>query len=150
MRKFLENKLFYWNINKGKYLGCSPLLDTQDHVWSGRAKNLHKWIREQKMTMHKVFYPRDDKDRLYLSWKEGRRGLANFQDSVDDSIQKLESYIHKGRRKFITPIKNNTDNKIMNKSEINRKENCRRKQLDGRFNDHRIVPRQETNEISHD
>ena len=41
------------------------------------------------ITMHKVLYPRDDVDRLYVSRKVEGRGLA----SVDVSIQQLEDYI---------------------------------------------------------
>ena len=42
------------------------------------------------MTMNKTLHPRDDVDRLYASRKEGGRGLASIQDSVDALIQKLE------------------------------------------------------------
>ena len=47
--------------------------------------NLNKWTKEQKklMTMNKVLNPRDDIDRLYVSRKEGGRGLASIEDSVD-------------------------------------------------------------------
>ena len=41
------------------------------------------------MTMHL----RDDIDRLYVSLKEGGRGLTNIEDSVDASIRRLENYI---------------------------------------------------------
>ena len=37
--------------------------------------------------MHKALLPRDDVDRLYVSRKEGGRGLASIDDSVDASIQ---------------------------------------------------------------
>ena len=37
------------------------------------------------MTMHKTIHPRDDVDRLYVSRKEGRRGLVSIEDSVDES-----------------------------------------------------------------
>ena len=42
------------------------------------------------VTMHKVLHPRDDVDRLYVSRKEGRRGLASIEDRVNASIQRLE------------------------------------------------------------
>ena len=51
------------------------------------------------MTMHKVLYPRDDVDRLYVSRKEGGREHARIEDSVDISIQRLEDYIEKTRRR---------------------------------------------------
>ena len=47
------------------------------------------------MTMHKALHSRDDVDRLYVSRKEGGRGLASIEDTVDASIQRLEGYIEK-------------------------------------------------------
>ena len=47
------------------------------------------------MSMHKAQHPRDDVDRLYVSRKEGGRGLTSIEDSVDASIQRLEDYIEK-------------------------------------------------------
>ena len=32
------------------------------------------------MTMHKALHPRDDVDTLYVSRKEGGRGLASIED----------------------------------------------------------------------
>ena len=40
--------------------------------------------------MNKALYPRDYVDRLYASRKEGGRGVACIEDSVDASIQRLE------------------------------------------------------------
>ena len=39
------------------------------------------------MTLHKALHPRDDVDRLYVSRKEGGRGLTSIEDSADASIQ---------------------------------------------------------------
>ena len=47
------------------------------------------------MTMHKALHPRNDIDRLYVSRKEGGRGLASIEDRVDALIQRLEDYIEK-------------------------------------------------------
>ena len=38
------------------------------------------------MTMHKALHPTHNVDRLYISRKEGRRGFASTEDSVDASI----------------------------------------------------------------
>ena len=38
------------------------------------------------MTMYKALHPRDDVDKLYVSRKDGGRGLACIEDSVDASI----------------------------------------------------------------
>ena len=67
------------------------------------------------MTIHKALHPRDDVDRLYVSRKEGERGLASIEDSVDASIQRLEDYIEKHEGGLITAIRNNTDNTIDNR-----------------------------------
>ena len=61
-------------------------------------------------TRHKALHLRDDVDRLYVSRKEGGRGLAIIDDSVDASIQRLEDYIEKYERGLITATRNDTDN----------------------------------------
>ena len=55
------------------------------------------------MTMHKALHPRDDVDRLYVSRKEGGRGLASIEDNVDASIQLLEDYIEKHGEDWLRP-----------------------------------------------
>ena len=60
--------------------------------------------------MHKALHARDDVDRLYVQRKEGGRGLASIEDSVDTLIQLLEDNIEKHERGLITDIRNNTDN----------------------------------------
>ena len=44
------------------------------------------------MNMHKALHPRDDVDRLYVSRKEGGRGFASIEDTVDASIQWREDH----------------------------------------------------------
>ena len=39
------------------------------------------------MNMHKALHPRDEVDILYASRKEGGRGLAIIEDTVDASMQ---------------------------------------------------------------
>ena len=85
------------------------------------------------MTMHKALHPRDDVDRLYVSRKEGGRGLASIEDSVDASIQPLKDYIEKHERGLITAIRNNTDNTINERMTTTRKQKWEGKQLYGRF-----------------
>ena len=64
------------------------------------------------MTIHKALHPRDDVYRLYVSRKEGGRGLTSIEDSVDASIQQLEDFIEKHERGLIPAIRNDTDNTI--------------------------------------
>ena len=60
--------------------------------------------------MHKALHPRDDVDRLYVSRKEGGRGLASIEDSIDAWIQRSEDNIEKYEGGLITAIRNDTDN----------------------------------------
>ena len=95
------------------------------------------------MTMHKALHPRDDVDRLYVSRKEGGRGLASIEDTVDASIQQqLEDYIEKHEGGLITIIRNDTDNTIDERMTTTRKQKWEGKQLYGRFK--RLI-----NNISH-
>ena len=73
-------------------------------------------------TMHKALHPRDDVDRLYVSRKEGGRGLASIEDSVDVSIQRLEDYIEQHEQGLITAIRYDTDNTIDDRRTITRKQ----------------------------
>ena len=79
-------------------------------------------------TMHKALHPNDDVDRLYVSRKEGGRGLASIKGSVDASIRRLKDYIGKHERGLITSIRNNTDHRM-----TITKERKWGKQLYGRF-----------------
>ena len=83
----------------------------------------------KQMTMHKALHPRDDVDR-----KEGGRGLASIEDSVDASIQRLEDYIEKHDGGLITAIRNDTDNTVDNRMTKTRKQKWEGKQLHTRQN----------------
>ena len=73
--------------------------------------------------MHKALHPRDDFDRLYVSRKEGGRGLNSIEDSVDASIR-LKDYIEKHERGLVTATRNNTNT---NRTIITRKQKWREK-----------------------
>ena len=74
------------------------------------------------MTMHKALHPRDDVDRLFISRKEGGRGLASIEDSVDASIQRLKDYIQKHEGRLITATRNETKNTVNNRMAMTRKQ----------------------------
>ena len=130
-RKLLETKpscrnLFKeintWAVHLVRYSG--PFLKwTRDEL-----KQMDQRTRKV-ITMHKALYPRDDVDRLYVSRKEGGRGLASIEDAVDASIQRLEDYIEKHERGLITAIRNDTDNTIDKRMTITRKQKWEGKQL---------------------
>ena len=92
--------------------------------------------------MHKALHHRDDIDRLYVSRKEGGRGLTSIEGTVDASIQRLADYIEKHEGGLIRNIRNDTDNTIDERMTITRKQKWEGKQLHGRFK--RLI-----NNISH-
>ena len=135
-RKLLETKLSCRNLIKGIYTWAVPL-------WT---RNKHKQMDQRTrklMTMHKALHPRDDVDRLYVSRKEGGRGLTSIEVIVDASIQGLEDFIQKYDGGMITAIRNDNDHTTDNKMTITRKQKWEGKQLSGRFK--RLI-----NSISHD
>ena len=82
-------------------------------------------------------------NRLYVSRKEGGRGLASIEDSVDASIQQLKDYIQKHEGGLITATRHGTENTINNRMIITRKQKWEGKQLYGHFK--RLI-----NNISHE
>ena len=133
-RKLLEIKLSRRNLIKGINTWAVPLVRYSGPFLKWTRDEL-KWMvqRTRKlMTMHKTLHPGDDVDRLYESRKEGGRGLASIEDSVDASIQRLEDYIEKHEWGLITAIRNDTDNTI-DDSMTTRKQKWEKKQLYGRF-----------------
>ena len=111
-RKLLETKLCHRNLIKG--------INTWAVTLIRNSELFLKWIREELkqmdqrtrklMTMHKALHPIDNVDRLYVSRKEGGRGFASIEDSVDASIQQLKDYIEKYKGGLITAARNDTDN----------------------------------------
>ena len=83
--------------------------------------------------MHTALHPRDDVDRLYVSRKEGGRGLASIEETVDASMQRLENYREKHKRGLITTIRNDADNTIDERMTTTRKPKLEGKQLYGCF-----------------
>ena len=73
------------------------------------------------MTIHKALHPRDLADRLSVSRKEGARGLASIEESVNASIR-LEEDIEKHGGGLITAIRNHTDNTIDDRMTKTRKQ----------------------------
>ena len=123
-RKLLETKLSSRNLIKGintwsvslvRYSG--PFLK-----WSRDELKPMDQRTRKLMTMHKALHPRDDVDRLYVSRKEGGRGLTSIEDSVDASIPRLEDHIKKHERGLITAIRNDANNSIDDRMTTTRKQ----------------------------
>ena len=83
--------------------------------WPRQELKLMDQRARKLMTMHKALHPIYDVDRLFVSRKEGGKGLASIEDSIDESIQK------RGER-LITVTRNNSDKTRNNKTTITRKQ----------------------------
>ena len=143
-RKLLETKLSSRNLIKRINTWAVPLIRHSGPFLKWTRDELKQMDQRTRklMTMHKALHPRDDVDRLYLSRKEGERGLASIEDSVDASIQRLEDYIEKHERGLIAAIRNDTDNTIDDRMATTRNQKWEEKQLYGRF-------KRQINNISH-
>ena len=141
----IETKLSSRNLNKGINTWAVPLVRYFGPFLKWTRDELQQMGQRTRklMTMHKALPPRDDVDRLYVLRKEGGRGLASIEDSVDVSIQRLEDFIQKHYGGLIAAIRNDTDNTMDNRMTITRKQKWEGKQLYGRFK--RLI-----NNISHD
>ena len=87
------------------------------------------------MTMHKALHPRDDVEKLYVSVKEGERGLVSIENSSDAPIQRLEYKLEKHEGELITAIRNDTDKTMTKRMTINRKQKWEENRVMGVFND---------------
>ena len=80
-----------------------------------------------------ISYPRDDLFRVYVLRREGGRGLASIEDSVDASIQRLEDYKQKRGWRLIAATTNNAKDSRTSGTTITRKQKWDEKQIYGRF-----------------
>ena len=65
--------------------------------------------------------------------KEGRRGLASIEDSVNGSLQGLKDYVKKSKEGLIIVANNSIDNTRTSKITITKKQKVEEKQLYGYF-----------------
>ena len=98
-RKLLETKLSSRNLIKEINTSAVPLVRYSGPFLKWTRDELKQMDQRTRklMTMHKALHPGDDVDRLYVSRKEGGRGPASIEDSVDASIQRLEDSHRKTR-----------------------------------------------------
>ena len=135
IRKLLVTKFNSRNLIKGVNTWVVPLVRYSGPFLEWTRDELKQMDQRTRklMTMHKALHPRDDIDRLYFSRKEGGRGLASIEDSVDASIQRLEDYIQKHEGGLITATRKETENMMNNTMTITKKQKWEGKQLSGRF-----------------
>ena len=134
-RKLLETKLSSRNLIKGIITWAVALVRYSGPFLKWTRDELRQMDKRTRklMTMQKALHSKDDVNRLYVTRKEGGRGLACIEDSVDRFMQRLEYYIEKHERGLITAIRNNTDNTTENRMTKTSKQKWEEKQLHGRF-----------------
>ena len=76
-----------------------------------------------------MLHPRDDVVRQYVSRREGEKGLASIEDSLDPSTQRLKDYIQNRGGRMITATRNNTKDTRISRPTITRKRKWEEKQL---------------------
>ena len=62
------------------------------------------------MSMYKAYHLRDDIDRLYVTRKEGGRGLESIDDCVDGTVQGLKEFINSRKERLVTATSNRNKN----------------------------------------
>ena len=104
-RKLLGTKLNSRKLIKGINTWAVPLLRYFGPFLKWTTDELEQMDQRTRklLAMHKALHSRDDVDRLYVSRKEGGRGLASIEDSVDASIQRLEDYIQNTKEDSLQP-----------------------------------------------
>ena len=123
-KKLLETKLSNRNLIKGINTWDVPFVRYSGPFlkWSKDELKQMDRITRKLMTVHKALHLRGNVDRLYVSRKEGGRGLASIENSIDASIQRLEDYMEEHEGELITAIRNDTDHTMDNRMTITRKQ----------------------------
>ena len=88
-RKLPETKLCCRNLIKGINTWAVHLVRYSELFLKFTREELKQMDQRKRklITMHKALHLRDDADKLYVSRKEGGKGINSAEDSVDASIQ---------------------------------------------------------------
>ena len=97
--KLPETKLSSRNLIQRINTWTVPLIRYSGPFLKWTREELKQMDKEQKkkknkkniMIMHKALHPRDNVDRLYVSRKEGGRGVASIEDSVKHDGQQSDN-----------------------------------------------------------
>ena len=95
VRKILETKLNGGNLIRGiNTLAISLLRYSAAFLgWAGAELEQMDRRTRKLMTMHRELNPKSDVARIYLSRKEGGRGLISVEDTIKLAILGLERYV---------------------------------------------------------
>ena len=124
------------SYQRDKQLGCPlfEILVTIMDVGNGRAQ-VNRPEDKKPMTMHQALHLNDRIAILHVSRKEGGRGLATIEDSVDVSIRGLKDCIKNSKKRLIMAPTHSTEYLRSNRRKTKTgKQKWEGKQLHGYFN----------------
>ena len=86
------------------------------------------------MTMYRELHLRDSTDRLYLTRKEGGRGLISIEDCVDIAELSLKEYVMKSEEKLISAARGNLTEEVESAKAYKKGERKKEEQASGKRN----------------
>ena len=103
IRKVLKSKLNGVNLFHGVNTWAVSLLRYSPTFVSWRKSEMQIIDRKTRklFTKYGALNPKSDVDRLYISRKEGGRGLISIEDCVELAIRGLEVYVHRSKERLI-------------------------------------------------
>ena len=103
LRKIFKSKLNGGNLVCGVNAWAVSLLRYSAAFVSWRKNELQPIDRKTRnlFTIYGALHPKSDVDRLYITRKEGGRGLISIEHCVELAIRGLEVYVHGSEEKLI-------------------------------------------------
>ena len=103
LRKVLKSKLNGGNLVHRVNAWAVSLLRYSAAFVSWRKSELEAIDRKTRklFTIYGALHPKSDVDRLYITRKEGGRGLISIKDCVEVAIRGLEVYVHGSEERLI-------------------------------------------------
>lgn len=107
VRKILKSKLNAGNIIKAINTWAVPVLRYTGGIINWTREELDNLDRKTRklMTANKALHPKSDVDRLYLSRKEGGRGLIQVRQTIEEEEKSLYEYINNSQEAALIQVR---------------------------------------------
>ena len=142
VRKILETKLNGNNLIKAINTWAVPIVRYSAPFldWTKQERREMDRHTRKLMTMHKALHPKSDVDRLYISRRDGGRGLVSVEDAIETAIRGLENYAHESEERLLCGARSPDANReklpvkeFKREKAKEREESWRTKTLHGQF-----------------
>ena len=143
VRKVLESKLNGGNLVKAINTWAISLIRYSAAFIDWNVMEVQALDRRTRklMAMHGALHIKSNVDRLYLPRKEGGRGLISVEDTVEQAVVDLESYVKNSTESLLVAARkvNGDFGDVESTAEVKqrkkeaRKKNWRQKKLHGKF-----------------